>query len=128
MSRNKKVGRSAHPFVRDQVAELVEAYRVIDESKDDPTCINPEVEYAEDRIYIYKATALHQVLQALSGFTETGNLNPPYNERNFLIRTEYKQFLATGGKRVDAIRHLANKHNRDYRTIEDIVKRKKPMV
>lgn len=124
MSKNQKVGRNAHEFIRDQAAELVKAYSVIAQSKNDPVCINPEVE-AEDRIYVYKATALQQLVQALASFAETGNFDISYHERNFLIRTKYKQLLEQGWKRARAIRQLMDEYHLSKTTIEDIVKRKK---
>lgn len=113
-----KTGRRAGEYDRQRARELVELYRLAQDSLDGRYCLNPGNE-PEDQAFI-EYTNPDFLLSALAGFAEHGTFHyiDQLGIRNIELRLEFEALRPTVRNNEEAIEMLANKHNASVRTIE----------
>ena len=122
-----KVGRAAHPLVRDQAKKLAITYRQVLNAPNGEFCVNPSDE-PEEQQWINVAQALDHVLAALERFDETGDFGVQLDLRKFGIREFYKAAIASGSKRNDAIEAIMDRYSMSRSVAERTTRSKGNMI
>lgn len=123
MATGVKVGRAAHPLVRDQAKKLAMTYRQVLNAPDGEFCINPD-DAPEERQRINTAQALDHVLSALERFDETGDFGVKLDLRKFSVREAYKAARAGGSNRNDAIEAMVDRYGMSRSVVERTIRAK----
>ncbi|WP_348697604.1 hypothetical protein [Duganella fentianensis] len=100
MTYMKKVGRTAHEFLRDQAKKIADSYRPVFECTEESYCPNPD-DNPEDQIFISHRHALGCLLGELEAFAQHGEFTLRIDMKKFDMREKARMLNANGWRRVD---------------------------
>lgn len=115
--RQKKTGRRASPEERARAQELVDLYRLAEQSPGRRHCLNPESPPEKQEFFYANVEAL---LDALEGFAEHGTFEC-VEEVDFVIldiHHEVKALREGGLTRAEAVEKVAEERHKSCRQIE----------
>jgi len=121
MATGVKVGRAAHPLVRDQAKKLAMTYRQVLNAPNGEFCFNPDDDPKEWQ-WINTAQALEHVLSALERFDETGDFGVKVDLKKFSVRESYKAAKARGSTRNDAIEAIMDRYGMSKSVVERTIR------
>lgn len=115
--RQKKTGRRASPEERARAQELVDLYRLAEESPDGRHCLNPESPPEEQEFFYAN---VEELLCALEGFAEHGTFEfVEAIEFDILeIHFAVKDLRENGLTREEAVAKVADTYHKSCRQIE----------
>ena len=120
--RQKKTGRRASPEERARAQELVDLYRLAEESPDGRHCLNPESP-PEEQEFVY--ANVEDLLAALEGFATHGTFEClEEGDHEILdIHHEVQTLRKSGSTRAEAVATVAEERHKSCRQIERDLKR-----
>ena len=115
--RQKKTGRRASLEERARAQELVDLYRLAEQSPGRRHCLNPESPPEEQEFFCANVDAL---LDALEGFAEHGTFEciEAVEFEILDIHFAVKDLRENGLTREDAVAKVAEKYHKSFRQIE----------
>ena len=115
--RQKKTGRRASPEERARAKELVDLYRLAEQSPGQRHCLNPESPPEEQEFFYAN---VEELLAVLEGFARNGTFEfVEAVEFEILdIYFEVKDLRENGLTREEAVAAVAEKHHKSCRQIE----------